>query len=435
MLNNGVRPSTVRGVKRLARQIRKQGSVQYATALDLASQAAACSNFSHATRALKSRNAENRYVSIFITSYWFDSTKGYAVGRETLEVLLSKPILEICSKSDLKKLRGLGASRLVAADHLVCDELEASQERARKSVCAAVRALKFAEHTGLRPSTAARKTRRNRLPSENLPGCDHPTDWIDPSTGQMILIDEPYKGAPNEQMRAEWAAHHNWIVAKTSWPGMYNPYACDLYVVANQSDGYDSGPLIEKINSLPPPILSSNWSGVSVASHEVFVSPAAQTDQDKRRARSQGTSWPKETATTIPYRMMLGHQARRPAGAPGVNVHVEMGAIIKTVIRSPIAPYGVYKRMNSLRSTLEDWMELEIHSGELNGPEFFDVYYHDSEGGRPEYEEAARTRNGLLLLLKELGSKLVASYPNSAPLRRQLRRIEVSSTQVERLKS
>ena len=141
------------------------------------------------------------------------------------------------------------------------------------------------EHTGLRPNRDRRNYPRI-LDTDKLPNIDHSTDWVDPASGQFVLIDEPYGNAPDDSERADWAARNGWRVEKASWPGMYRPYDCDLYVGVDTSSGYDVDALMEKISAMPEPVVSENWPGESVPSWETFLSPMAKTKQDERRARA-----------------------------------------------------------------------------------------------------------------------------------------------------
>ncbi|GBQ30079.1 hypothetical protein AA12717_3433 [Gluconacetobacter sacchari DSM 12717] len=106
------------------------------------------------------------------------------------------------------------------------------------------------------------------------------------------MVDEPYKGAPDDLERTQWAIRHKWSISKTSWAGMYNPYECGLYIATENSPNYDLDALTKKINNMPPPLLEKNWTGESVLSWDMFVSPMANTPQDIRRARSQATVIP-----------------------------------------------------------------------------------------------------------------------------------------------
>lgn len=433
MLIGNVRPTTLDGVKSLAAQLRKEQGIKHSVALDDAARAANCSNFRNAQHTLPARGKASERPYMLLTVYWLDREQGYRSGRETLKIDLSKPIFDICGKSALKNVRGFGDLRMVADDHLVCDWLAGSQIYARQQLCTAERSLRFMEHTALLPSRDYRKAYPNGSFDDKLPNNDHSTDWVDPVSGQFILIDEPYNGAPDEAQRAAWAERTGWQVCKTAWAGMYNPYYCDLYVATYGRSGYDLDALVAKINAMPAPPLEKDWNGESFLSWDTFVSPMAKTPQDIRRARCPGTIYPAASATSVPYSYNPGSQRRRPVGELGVDGHIEAGRMIKAVLWSGQRTYGVYRRMNSLRSTLEDWMSLEIGRGQLEGPEFFDVYYHEVAEDDP-YKVMATSRAGIVAMLGDLKQKLLAAYPNCAPLRQQLRRIEMSISLIGKMK-
>jgi hypothetical protein len=433
MLTGYIHPSTVEGIKSLAAQIRKEQGMKHSVALDLAAKAANFANYKHALRTLSDRRKLPESTYVLLTAYWYDRGNGHRVGRETLRVSLRRPILETCPRSDLKLVRGFGWLRMVAPDHFVRDAIAGSQSNAREDLTSAARSLRFMEYTGLRPSRGFRKTYPKGVVEEKLPGNDHATNWIDPSTGQFILIDEPYSGVPDEAKRAAWAQRVGWQVIKTSWPGMYFPHSCDLYVAADVRGGYDLGKLVSEIDAMPPPLLEKHWAGDSSTSWETFVSPMAKSEQDARRARCRGMIYPSATKTTLPYSYNMGESRRRPAAEMAVDDHIKVGGLIKAVLRSSHRPYGVYKRMDSVRSTLEDWLSIEIGRRQLNGPEFFDVYYRETEDDAV-YHRRAASRPGVVAMLGELKQKLQETYPDCAPLRQQLRKIDVSIALMSRMK-
>lgn len=430
MLNGELRPSTLEGVKSLAAQIKKQQGIQHASALDLAARAARCENFTHAIRVLPSTQQPKQVNRVFLTVYWTDDS--YRGGRETLQIELSKPVLDICPKGDLHRVRGFGSMRMVAEDHFVCDMLAGSRDNAQERICKAVRSLRFMEHTGLRPAKSNRGRYPDRTQSSGLPGTDHATDWLDPETGQFVLIDEPYRRATESVERANWAQTHNWHLQKSNWPGMYYPYSCEMHVATRVTKHFDFAALMEKIEAIPAPLIQTEWSGDSALNHEVFVSPAARTLQDRRRARSKGTIMPIASNTTLPYATMFGGKRRRPAGSMTIAEHVEVGQLIKSLLASSSRPWSVYTRMDSLRSTLEDWMAREIREGELDGPEFFDVYYHELEDGNP-YTERASTAVGMVTIIGLIEDKLRNAYPDCAPLRHALNKLAISRRHVQRM--
>lgn len=432
MLIDEVTPSTIEGVKSLAAQYRKKLGIKHSKALDLAAKAANFDNYRHALRELPTRRTALEQPYALLTAYWYDKDKHSRVGRETLRISLTRPILETCSKSDLKQVRGFGNLRMVAPDHFVCDTIYRSQTSARELLTNAERSLRFMEHTGLRPSRDFRKAYPSGQLDDKLPGSDHSTDWVDPSTGQFVLIDEPYRNVPDEAKRAAWAERTGWRVVKTSWPGMYFPHNCDLYVATDCSGGYDIDALVAAVNAMQPPLLEKNWSGESSPSWETFLSPMAKSKQDIRRARCRGMIYPEATKTTLPYSYRMGERQRRPAATMPVDSHIKVGSSIKAIIQSKHRPYGVYKRMNSVRSTLEDWMAIEIGPDQLQGSEFFDVYYHETEGDAANFERAT-SRAGIIEMLGEVKQMLQAAYPDCAPLRQQLHKIEMSLSLVSKM--
>lgn len=425
MLTGNVRPTTLDGVKSLATQLRKEQSLKHSVALDRAAEAANCANFQHARRVLPKKRPKVTSHYVLLTIYWYDRKQRHQIGRETLKIELSKPILDICGKSLLRSARGFGNLRMVADDHFICDTTADTQAYARSRLCTAERSLRFMEHTGLLPSHNYRKAYQKRWSRDELPNRDHGTYWVDPASSQFILIDEPYVGAPNEAERSAWATRTGWQIIKTAWPGMYNPYNCDLYVATHGGSNYDINALANKIDSIPAPLIEQEWCGDSSPSWNTFLSPMAKTAQDERRARCRGTIYRAPSATTIPYRSHCSSSERRPAGKLGVEGHIDAGRTIKAVLRSNHLIYAVYSRLNSLRSTLEDWMAFEIKRGQLEGSDFFDVYYREADNDAL-YDEMTKSRTDIIEILGRLKQKLKAAYPDCAPLRKQLHRIDMS---------
>ncbi|WP_019567125.1 DUF5623 domain-containing protein [Agrobacterium sp. 10MFCol1.1] len=399
MLIENIHPKTLDGVKRLATQLKKSRGIKHSDALDLAAQAANFTNFRHALRTLPVRGPAFSNPYVLLTVYWRDEVHRHLCGRETLKIDLSRPILEICKKSALKHVRGFTHLRMVADDHFVCDEIAHSQDYARERLCTSERSLRFMEHTGLQPSRDLRKLNTRGLDNEELPYLDHPTDWVDPASGQYFLIDEPYANAPNEAKRPAWAARNGWRVEKTSWPGMYRPYVCDLYVAVDNRCRYDIDALVEKINAMGEPLTSERWIGESSPLWDTFLSPMAISKQDKRRARCKGMIYPSASKVTVPYNYAQGTARRRPVGALGIEGHIEAGRIIKAALRSRLTRSGVYTRLGSLRSELENWLSLEIGRGQLDGPEFFDVYYRETSADEA-YKKTLKSADDIVTTLE-----------------------------------
>lgn len=423
MLNKLVRPTTIVGVKRLANQIKKTKNIRLHQALDLSSQAAGFDNYNHVRKLVDKTGRFVRSYPLYITKYWQDRDT-YKNGRETHLIQLSKPLLEICKKTELKFVSGLGGSRLVATDHLVSDRLSQSQESARDHICKSVRGIRFMEHTGLRPLKGHEEIFHDI--TRELPDRDHDTDWYDPLNGQLILIDEPYKHAPDQMLRDRWARAHHWHLRKSQWQGMYYPYSCNLYVATDASKGYDFDGLMHKINAIPAPIVATDWQGESALSHDTFFSPAAKTKQDQRRAKSRATVYGLPSKTTMPYRPYSldpsGSKMRKPRGKMPLETHIDAGFIIKAILESSLKPFDVNGKLNHVRSTLEDWMGIEFQN---SFPEDFDVIavYYCGRNENNAYADVATTSKALICLLEGLTQMVKKHYPDCEPLRKLINAI------------
>lgn len=429
MLTEDVRPSSIEGIKRLANQIKKARGIPHSESLKVAAKAASFENFAHAQRILTERPASggHRY-QLFLTIYW-SARKPYRAGRETLEIWLTRPLLDVCSKGEMKRVTGLADMRLVAPDHLVSDGMAQSQDYARRQLLKSLRALRFMEATGLKPCTYELRHRATRGLDDRLPQTDHSTGWIDPASGQYVMVDEPYLDPVVKGERADWASRNGWHLDVAKWPGIYMPGSCSFFVATNAANAYDFQSLMGKINALPA--ITDEWTGISVDGHETFISPCAVTPQDRRRARSKGTILPLSSRHTLPYSGIWGDRRRRPNGAMPVAGHQQAGRMIKAVLGSDQKPWAVNTRMNSVRSTLEDWLSLEIGQSQLQGPEFFDVYYHDIDEDDP-FAVTCLSAEGVIQTLCALKGKLEQAYSDCAPLRKLMRKIGTSLKLIER---
>lgn len=337
---------------------------------------------------------------------------------------MSKPLQNICKKSELKLVRGLGGSRLVAADHLVSDRLSHSQEFARNQICKSIRGIRFMEHTGLRPLKGHHEKFHDI--TRELPNTDHSTSWYDPQNDQLILIDEPYEPAPNSNNRAQWAANHQWYLQKAKWPGMYYPYSCNLFVATDANNGYNFDGLMNKIDAIPVPIIATDWQGDSLPSHETFFSPDAKTSQDKRRAKSKATIYSFPSKKTMPYKPYSldpsGLRMRKPRGKMPLETHIKTGRIIKAILQSNEKPFDVNWELNRVRSTLEDWMGIEFRN---NFPKDFDVIgvYYNGIDETNSYLDTMNKPKTLVDWLENVKQTMHKHYPDCEPLRKQVRTI------------
>lgn len=394
----------------------------HAEALDHAAKAGGFHNYLHAYRQLRD-NVRSGLNAVYITKYWRDP-KTWRRGRETSLLKLSQPLEEICSKNDLKNLRHLSAFRIAAKDHVISDYLTHSQEDARKSIAAVVREITFMSASGLRPIDIPNARYPGGDRDKKLPGMDHASEWIDPVSGQIVILDEPYEAAveSDKRDRERWSEQHGWYFALSKWPGIYYPYHTVMYVMGDRSSDYDFDGLLSRIDALAPPLLGKDVEGESTNDFSVFLSPAATTKQDKRRAKAKGTILPRASNATVPYNFYDGNSGRRPNGRLSLAQHKECGDIIKAVLKRDGRPFGVYQRLNRVRSEMEDWLNAENPRDAIPADQFFDYYYHDPDLSGANYRDAS-TRDGKRDLLSKLITILQKGYPDCQPIRQQTSRL------------
>ena len=254
-----VRPTTLSGIKSLAKHLKVSEGVSHAAALDLAARRASYENFRHARNRLQyAPSAPRETHRVYLTSYWNDD-RAREQGRETMVVELSVPWSGLGKPADLKRSRYLGGFKFLQPDHLVDAGLRLSQSAARSTLCSAARALTFMDLTGLRPTTSSKPA----FPKidgreQTLPGRDHATHWVDPATRRYVIADEPY--APAEESRRsereEWALQNGFRISKPAWQGMYNPDGgAKMFLVARVDDAQLLQRLVDILDRALPPVV------------------------------------------------------------------------------------------------------------------------------------------------------------------------------------
>lgn len=425
MLNEDIQPSTIGGIKRHAKQIKKSDGVAHHEALDIAARKASFENFAHARSQLKNSNLINSGNQLFFTVYWYDrESDKYKTGREVLEIELSLPLLDIASKAELKNSNGLGWFRLASADHFVCDHLSHSQKEARNKICKAVRVLRFIEATGLKPSSDHNAAYPNRDYNNKLPKSDHSSGWYDPNTNQFILVDEPYLDPVVDGKRAEWAKEHSWHLQVSKWQGMYYPDHSNMFVSTDASTGYDFKALMAKIDDMPYPVTAENWTGTSSKGLNTFFSSLTITPQDKKRAVAKGTLCRVSSNKTVPMRRWdAPYNERRPNAVMSIEHHQLAAKLIKAIQQSSEKPAAVNDRLSLIKSKLEDWFFLEHDRNVTNEFGFF--YYGDIDRNDP-FVLQANSSKGVHGLLHKLKNILLDSYVDCEPLRKMIGKVDIS---------
>jgi hypothetical protein len=426
MLLNEIQPSSIDGIKRLAKQIKSSECITHTVALDRASRAAKFENFIHARRVL-SNGSQSEFVGhdLYITAYWRDRDTE-ASGRETLKITLLKPLDDLIRPAQYRLTRALEPMQREAIDHVSRRAVVWTQSSARRDCCAAARMFQFMDATGLKPSKAHSRSYPKGDYQNRIPGSDHGSAWYDPVAKQHVTIDEPYRAAAAHHVgeRKAWEEQHGWTIEKPLRGGMYNPDGgCELYMTADTSKGYSLALIVAALNVAQPPIVEAEWMGESAPYTPSFFSPGTTTSVANVKPKPKPQT--RRPSNSVPYSMFLTGQQRRPANRMKVDDHAEVGRLLKSVLIETRSRTGVYKRVNSIRSQLDDWVQCEYGDDELSAEVFFDLYYrkydrlnHPNNEPKPFSEHVASLNAAKAILTK--------AYPDCVPLRAMLRKADLA---------
>ncbi|GGA94650.1 hypothetical protein GCM10011491_23680 [Brucella endophytica] len=425
MSTTDVRPSSIEGIKRLAKAISKRDKIKHSQALDQASKASGFANFTHARRSLIERTTgvKNPEYAIYISTYWRDG-KTRASGRETIRMIISKPLDELIKPAQYRHAHKLGRFRRYASDHVVADYRPDSADVALAQSCGAARVLQFLDATGLRPSNARVEPRGRH--NARLPGHDHGSVWYDPIAKHHVAADEPYAASVRSKKaeREAWAREHNWSVVQPSWKGMYYPEGgSELYLVADASKGYSLEGVVDALQKTAPPIVPDNCDRVVFDSRVTFETPGEQADAASKlkKAAERKTAAPRGPSNSVGYRLVLGGHQHRPKATMPVELHAEVGGLLKNVLVKTRERAGVYRRIDSVRSELDDWVQCEHDRKSLSDAVFFDLYYHEEDGARTSKGTPTPERH--IESLERARKILTDHYPDCAPLRSVTKKI------------
>lgn len=284
MTKSSIHPSTIDGIKRLAKRISNEHGIPHMAALDQASITAGYANYRDAQRRIADNHATAFEVHITVNWRRPDTRE---MGSETLALSVSKPLDEIVKPAQYRVARNLGSMKRYASDRIAWEWLAETPQEAREVACSAARTLQFMDITGLRPSRSSRifpnHDRRNEPPLY-----DHGSDWYDPVARHHLITDEPYSAQLLPQ-REEWARRFGWQVGAPRWRGMHSPDGgCFLYVTADTSKGYSIQRVLDTLNRAAPPIVSANWNGISTRGSRQFVTSGRPTELDAQDSRKSG---------------------------------------------------------------------------------------------------------------------------------------------------
>lgn len=420
MSSESIRPSSLDGIKRLAKSLKVERGVQHVRALDDAARSAGYQSFRHASNMLRAGAKSERPPRghrLFITVYWKDRKAG-GDGRETLTIWLTVPWGDLISPPQFRNHRALMRFRPEGSDHLARQDLVESQSQARRAACAGARALHFMDATRLRPSKSHSRAFPGGSSSNAVPGRDHYSIWYDRDTKRYLFADEPYEPAADGMAaeRAAWAQRHGFVIVKPSWPGMYNPDGgSQLYLIADAEKGIPLAPIVAALERLPAPIVENSWDGESAPTVPIFVSPGAPTRPPAKTA-SPASHRPSPKRNSVEYIQTFVGPQRRPKGRMPIEAHGQVGRLLTAVLADTYHRKGVHNRVDAVRSELDEWTQREYDHSELPNEQFFGLYYHETRSSFSR-SLSADERESHVAKLANVKRILVSHYPDCPPLR------------------
>lgn len=372
MSNATIRPTTIVGIKRLAKAIKAERGIPHHEALNAAARQAGFESFRHASnRALGDGPPVVKAIRhrLYLTGFWKDRDTG-ARGRETTWIDLSVPWTDLVTRAQMKNQRSLVRLLPEADDHFSYQYMFSSQSEARRALCAATRTFQFVDATKLRPTRAHSRVYPGGSSMNAIPGRDHSSSWYEPVGKTYVFADEPYEPAAQSRAgeREAWARTHDYEIAKPNWPGMYNPGGdggSRLYLMADRKNGPLVAALAAALDRLPSPMLEETWVGESVEGMQRFKSPAEM----------QALASPKQPPAHKERRRTTAQpQVQRP-GRMSIELHEEVGRKLRELLAHTYNRAGAYNRLDRVRSELDDWIQREYDSKELPMERFSNVYY------------------------------------------------------------
>lgn len=277
-----IRPSTLAGIRQLAKKLRRERNIPHRRALDLASVQAGFENFVHAKRCLESEQATPALsppgvFRAFLSIHWSAPSAG---AREVLQVTLSRPLSALVPTTLVASAPHLAGFRMEYEDHLAHLTPVDSKAAARDVLRKATRTIRFMEATGLQPAPPMRQGALRRE-LHQLPGADHGSLWIDPSTSGWTLLDEPHARVRTPR-RDEWLQRRGLhCLIPQGWSGLYMPVVCKPHFI-----GQDP----EALHALAASLATAKRAGERYrpqgACGVVFVSPQRIADAQMRRPPS-----------------------------------------------------------------------------------------------------------------------------------------------------
>jgi len=148
-----------------------------------------------------------------------------------------------------------------------------------------------------------------------------------------------------------------------------------IYLIAHATKGVKLDQVVESLNGLPSPYTEDDWDGESAPTLPVFFSPGRIAQSAVKRPEPALPRRPAARGKTASYVQAFVGPQRRPTGRMPIEAHAEIGQLIKWVLIVSKNRRGVYSRLDSVRSELDEWVARESSISELDQGTFFGLYF------------------------------------------------------------
>lgn len=360
-------PSTLAGISRLAKSIRRDRGIKHTQALEAAARIAGFESYKHAQRKLTL--AQPTLLPLHLTVYWRDHRAEQTSGRCTAVVQLPEQTLEVLASLKVRGMTLLGGFELESPDHLR-RRLDASSLSAAKDIISsAVRELQFCAATGLRRVYKVVDLERLDF-LHALPRHDHLSFWMDGAASRWVALDEPYCDPQRmaSSDRAGWLAEQELVMTTPSWAGLHAPGNSIPYLIAQDRE------LLQRVTTIVeqlPAEPALDWDTHSGFYFTEFLSPQRVASGKPYRARPQ-PSYGKR-AGAIAYGGRPGEASSwRPAQAMSLSQHQALGNRLRGLAWSNLSN-RTRNKLTATLSVLDDWSSMEHSNAE--GRILDDLYY------------------------------------------------------------
>ena len=399
-------PSTLSGIKSLAKRIKAEQVIPHHKALNVAAQRAGYQNFNHARNTIEHGPIPRKMI--YITSYWVGDENSEDNGRITLAVPLSRTIGEFLKPNQVRySNRYTGGFKLEFTDHI--EAVHDSGTEVGYKLKAAVRTIQFMERTGLRK--AGRnfpKSIEKLLGHGNMKGSDHMSWWSVPKCpDKWVVLDEPY----NRYDRESWAAE-NGINAVKAWGlGLY--LGGDTYTtVFTASEAY-SNEILQDMKEIA--LNDRNIVTEHAPYDSVFVSPARAAAHKVRKARPMPLEPGTVQGKRISFGGLAGENSRwRPSSSLAINEHLKIGPLLWG-LRASGVPYWADYHLLDVANTLCNWFFQEHRDKITEKIEF--AYNGEGKGSQAfKIQKTLTNATAKIGAIESVKTILSEGYPACRPL-------------------